>query len=110
MWPKNPFKLIQYYFYEEYQGTGISAIPTLASTVLPNPFTINVAIQLNVTEAGNHTFEVYNMAGQLVHTESRQLTPGQQTIVWDGQDVPQGVYFYNINAQSGIAKGKLIKQ
>ncbi len=101
-----------FYYYETYEdGTsGITTLPTLSSVVLPNPFTINVAIQLQVTEAGNHTFEVYNMAGQRVHTESRHLTPGPQTIVWDGQQVPQGVYFYKIHAQSGLASGKLVKQ
>ncbi len=100
------------YYYETYEdGTnGITTIPTLTSTVLPNPFTINVAIQVNATTNGNHTFEVYNMAGQRVHTESRHLTPGQQTIVWEGSDVPKGVYFYKINSASGVASGKLVKQ
>jgi len=50
------------------------------------------------------------MAGQRVHTESRHLAPGQQTIVWEGSDVPKGVYFYKINSQSGVASGKLVKQ
>ncbi len=101
-----------FYYYDTYEdGTsGITTLPTLSSMVLPNPFTINVAIQLEVTEAGSHTFEVYNMAGQRVHTESRHLAPGLQTIVWDGQQVPQGVYFYKINTQSGLASGRLIKQ
>lgn len=101
-----------FYYYDTYEdGTsGITTLPTLSSVVVPNPFTINVAIQLQVIEAGNHTFEVYNMAGQQVHTESRHLAPGPQTIVWDGQQVPQGVYFYKIHAQSGLASGKLVKQ
>jgi hypothetical protein len=102
----------KFYYYESYEdGTnGITTIPTLTSTVLPNPFTINVAIQVNATATGNHTFEVYNMAGQRVHSESRYFTPGAQTIVWEGGEVPKGVYFYKINSQSGVASGKLVKQ
>lgn len=107
---QNAFR--EFFYYEPYNnGTnGLSSIPTLSSTVLPNPFAINVAIQLNVAEAGNHTLEVYNLAGQRVHSESRHLVPGQQTLVWEGSEVPKGVYFYKINSQSGVASGKLVKQ
>ncbi len=99
------------YYYETYEeGTGITTIPTVLSIVSPNPFTQNVAIDLTVTEAGKHTFEVYNMAGQRIHIDSRHLAPGSQTIIWDGQEAPKGVYFYKVYSQSGLASGKLVKQ
>ncbi|CAN5334626.1 hypothetical protein BH09BAC1_BH09BAC1_25840 [soil metagenome] len=101
-----------YYYYETYEdgSNGITTIPTLSSTVMPNPFTINVAIQINVAQAGKYTFEVYNLSGQLVHHEERNLSTGEQTIIWEGNHAPKGVYFYKINSQGGISSGKLVKQ
>lgn len=107
---ENSYWGINYYETYEDGGNSITELPTLTSSVMPNPFIVNVSIQLNVTQAGNHTFEVYNITGQRVYTESRQLTIGQQTIVWDGQEAPTGVYFYKIFSQNGIASGKLVKQ
>ncbi|CAN5334542.1 hypothetical protein BH09BAC1_BH09BAC1_25830 [soil metagenome] len=100
------------FYYETYEdGTNsIVSINSLTSAVMPNPFTVNVAVQIKVAQAGNHTFEVYNIAGQLVHNEERNLSTGEQTIIWEGAEAPKGVYFYKINSASGVASGKLVKQ
>ncbi len=102
----------EYYYYEAYEdGTsGIGSTPTLLSSVMPNPFTINVAIQVVAEQAGEHTFEVYNVAGQLVHSQSQHWAAGQQTIVFDGQQLPKGMYYYRVGSQNGVASGKLVKQ
>ncbi|CAN5244127.1 T9SS type A sorting domain-containing protein [soil metagenome] len=105
------------YYYETYEdGTGIASYaPNIASNVAPNPFNNTVAINLTVTEAGNYSFEVYNLSGQRIFSEVRPLYIGEQQLLWNGQDlggtpVVTGMYFYTVSGAGQSAKGKLVKQ
>lgn len=83
--------------------TSVSApIPTefSVSQNFPNPFNAKTSINFALpTAADNATINIYNVAGQLVHTfDLGHVAAGYQTVVWDASDVASGIYFYKVSA------------
>ncbi len=63
----------------------------------PNPFNPATNIKFEVKEAGNVQIIVYNLAGQKVkQLVSDHYQPGEYHIIFNGEDLPTGAYFYEI--------------
>jgi len=65
----------------------------LSRHLYPNPFTDQLQIVLSVNKEGNFTFDIFDMQGQLVHRQRRDLPQGKnmQTSL-DLSSLPVGVY------------------
>ncbi|MBL7827337.1 MAG: T9SS type A sorting domain-containing protein [Saprospiraceae bacterium] len=72
----------------------------------PNPFSGETTISVETIEGGDYNFEVFNVVGQNVHTRAIRLEAGQNQIRFDGNDLPNGSYFYTI----GNKNGKIARQ
>ena len=69
----------------------------------PNPFNPTTNIQFTIPHAGDVTIRVYNMVGQQVaELVNDYRAMGTYNIVWNVENIPSGVYFYQI--QSGVFK------
>lgn len=70
----------------------------------PNPFNPSTMIQYQLPEAAHVTLQIYNIQGQLITTlVDEQQDAKMHQAMWDGTDmngelVPSGVYFYQIQA------------
>ncbi len=74
----------------------------------PNPFSGITNIKVNA-EAGDYDFQVFNMAGELVHNRSVYIA-GEQNIQFDGSRMEAGVYMYTLSNELGsITKRMVIK-
>lgn len=64
----------------------------------PNPFNDVTRIQYRLDETADVTFEVFDMAGKLVHSEDHGLVPAgiAQTFNFDRTGLSAGVYTYSI--------------
>ncbi|MCK5832166.1 T9SS type A sorting domain-containing protein [bacterium] len=99
--------------------TGIDENPKLPreyfiSQNTPNPFNATTAIQYGLPEEAEVRVDVTNLLGQRVATlvDERQ-SAGFKRLIWDGRDnvgheLPSGVYFYQIKANSFIDKKRAI--
>jgi hypothetical protein len=80
----------------------------------PNPFNPQTTISFRTTTAGPARLTVYNVLGRRVATLlDRYLTPGDQTVVWDGTDeaghqVASGVYLYLLQAGDAVESRKML--
>jgi hypothetical protein len=85
----------------------------------PNPGNPHTWLPYVLSSDGKVRIEIYNMAGQLIRTlELGSRRPGRYTsrnraAYWDGRDssgeqVPSGIYFYTLRAESFVATKKLI--
>ncbi len=66
----------------------------------PNPFNPSTVIRFTLPQQGLVKLNVYNILGervaQIINTE---LTAGTHEVVFNGQNLASGVYFYSINVQ-----------
>ena len=80
----------------------------------PNPFNSNTAIQYGLPEEAEVHIEVTNLLGQKIATlVDENQSAGYKRLVWDGRDdmgreMPSGVYFYSIRANSFSDKKRAI--
>ena len=76
----------------------------------PNPFNPSTQIRYNIGRDCYVTVKVYNSIGQevikIVNNEYK--TAGQYSIIFDGTNLPSGIYFYKIYAGSYSETKKMI--
>ncbi|MBK8551569.1 MAG: T9SS type A sorting domain-containing protein [Ignavibacteria bacterium] len=78
----------------------------------PNPFNPETVIRYSITESGFVVLKVYDVSGKVIQTllNERQVA-GTYSVKFDGNDLPNGVYFYELNTgiESVTKKMLLIK-
>ena len=76
-------------------SAGLSNDQLITNTVAiyPNPFSNTTNIEYYLNETARVNLNVYNSVGQKVATlVSQQQTAGKQTVLFDGNNLPQGIY------------------
>ncbi|MBK6680278.1 MAG: T9SS type A sorting domain-containing protein [Ignavibacteriales bacterium] len=63
----------------------------------PNPFNPSTSISYYLPESGIVKVSVYNIMGELVHSQQPEFVPqGQHIIKFEGSHLPSGVYILNV--------------
>jgi hypothetical protein len=78
----------------------------------PNPFNNSTIIKFRLADAGNIRLDIFNLLGQKIETLlSGTMSAGEHELVWNGNNVPSGIYFYRLVAgeKSTVKKMALIK-
>ena len=81
---------------------------------MPNPFNPKTSIAFNLTDAGDVTLEVYDVAGRRVATLiDRHMGAGTHVANWDGtasdgERAASGVYFYKLAAGDQKTSKKMV--
>ena len=67
------------------------------SNSYPNPFNPSTHIDFMLMESTNISLKVFNALGQEVKTlVNEEMIPGYYSRIFDGKDLPSGVYFYEL--------------
>jgi len=78
----------------------------------PNPFNATTIFEFAIPQAGQVSFELYNILGQKIRTlVDEQLSPGYKQVMWDGSNqrgetVASGVYFYKLKVGERFSEVK----
>lgn len=105
-----------------YDSLTNSIIPILYNSqyeneiVYPNPFQKETTISLNIPQNGNYSLKISGIQGNEVRSLliNQSISKGQYKLIWDGsnnynQELPSGVYIYNLLSQGKTIKsGKII--
>jgi len=76
----------------------------------PNPFDDKTTIRFNSPQMDVFSFEVYNVAGQLVRKELIQANMGINQIEFAKGDLPSGMYIYQLsNEKYNVRKRMIIR-
>lgn len=76
--------------------------------VVPNPFSQNANINLNLVNTQNVSVEIYSMTGELVSTTNYgELAAGQQVIPVSGDVLANGLYFVTVRLGESILTRKV---
>lgn len=75
----------------------------------PNPFNPTTTISFNLPKAEPTSLEVYNVLGQLVSAQQLGTLPaGEHQVVFDGERLSSGVYFYRVVTSEASKVRKMI--
>jgi|GEM_PF-7051273 len=75
----------------------------------PNPATSQVGIRFSLHHSQRVAVMVYDAQGRPVIEAKAQPKPaGEQTIEFNLQSLPAGVYYYTVQAESGVLAGKFL--
>jgi hypothetical protein len=74
----------------------------------PNPFTNETTITVESLMPGDFQFEVFDILGQRVHARVVSLDAGINEFTFDGGQLPNGSYFYNIGNRDGKVSRRLV--
>ncbi|MBK6911178.1 MAG: T9SS type A sorting domain-containing protein [bacterium] len=75
----------------------------------PNPFNPETTIEVEIAEDGPAELVVFDVLGQQVATPlNGNLTRGRYSVLFDGRDLPSGVYFYQLSAGSFVDQKKMV--
>jgi|GEM_PF-2327125 len=75
----------------------------------PNPFNPTTTIRFHLREQAHSTLSVYNARGELVETlVDGVMNAGTHEVLFHGQSLPSGVYFYQFLAGQTIRMKKMV--
>jgi len=86
-------------------------IPTsyFLSNNYPNPFNPTTKIQYSIPQTSNVVIKVYDILGSEIETLVNEEKPtGSYEITWYAENLPSGVYFYQLKAGEFISTKKMI--
>lgn len=101
------------YFWDNFQLNGVTAITDLEAVTdfqaSPNPTQGETLFQYNLKTAANVNLSVFDMNGKLVdRIISENQAAGAHQATWIANDLPNGIYFYNMLIDGATASGKII--
>lgn len=75
----------------------------------PNPFNPRTCISYQIPNEGFVSLKVYDAIGnEIITLVNEEKTPGTYEVIFDGSDLPSGVYFYCIKAGEFVQTKKLV--
>jgi subtilisin family serine protease len=77
--------------------------------VTPNPFINQTTISFYQEEEGSVKLTLFDIQGKMVFSKAKRFPEGVNKMVWNGDNVPNGIYFYNLKSNIGIGSGKIVK-
>lgn len=96
----------------------VTATPAYDATVVqeyrlhqnfPNPFNPETTIEVDLAETGLAELTVFDVLGQIVATPlSGNYARGRYSVLFDGRDLPSGVYFYQLRAGGFVDQKKMV--
>ncbi|HTX87727.1 MAG TPA: agmatine deiminase family protein [Bacteroidales bacterium] len=82
----------------------------MSATCFPNPFTQSATVSYVLTESGPVRITVLNNMGQeLLTLVNEEKAAGSYQVVFNGGDLPPGIYFYRITSGKTVLTKKMLK-
>jgi hypothetical protein len=82
----------------------------LTRNCFPNPFQRNTRIDFYSGISGSVTFEVYSILGRKVYHQQINAIKGENSLVFDGQGLPEGTYFYIFRSSGYKSTGIMVRK
>jgi hypothetical protein len=75
----------------------------------PNPFNPKTTIQYSISNGGLVSIKVYNVLGEeIASLVNRNQAPGFYEVIFDGNSLPSGIYYYQLMINDFIGTKKLV--
>ncbi len=77
-------------------------------SVFPNPFTNYTAIKYNLTNPQRVALTIFNHLGKQVDLIRQHQLAGKQSLTWQPQGLPPGMYYFTLQAGDQVSTGKMV--
>lgn len=75
----------------------------------PNPFNLTTSLEYTLLQPGNVRLAVYNLQGKMVSLLVNEYqSTGKYAATFDGNNLPSGVYYYQISSTDKFDTGKMM--
>lgn len=82
---------------------------SLLSQNIPNPFESSTEISYYLPKRGHATLTIYNASGCKIATlEDAMQNEGKQSVIFNAQNLPQGVYYYHLQTEGVSETRKMV--
>lgn len=82
--------------------------PIAVLSSFPNPTSGFTQIEVQAENSGMYEFRITDLAGKIVHIERIQIYSGENTINYDGNSLPAGMYIYSLSDGISTVSEKLV--
>lgn len=89
---------------------GYNNTSLMAGRSFPNPFRDNTRIDFYSGISGTVTFEVYSILGRKVYDQQITAVKGENSLVFNGQELPEGPYYYVFRSAGYKSTGIMIRK
>ncbi|MCP4632756.1 MAG: T9SS type A sorting domain-containing protein [candidate division Zixibacteria bacterium] len=73
----------------------------------PNPFNSSTVIKFISPFSSAINFKVFALSGREVHDSDHKISRGENSIHWDGEKLPSGIYYYKISGVDSRTVGRM---
>ncbi len=80
----------------------------LSVSAYPNPLTISTKVNFYSTKQQLIEFSVKNLVGKTVYNERINAKSGKNSILFDRNDLSNGMYIYSVQSDSEIVSKRLV--
>lgn len=75
----------------------------------PNPFNPSTRINFSIAEEGHYKLSIFNLLGEeLAVLVSEDMTPGNYNYTFNANNLPSGLYIYNLSGNGISLSGKMM--
>jgi len=75
----------------------------------PNPFSDFTFLEFELEEQQSVIFRIYDLNGKLMRQQTySQLGAGNRSITFEREDLPSGIYYYQLQTAEGVQRGRLL--
>jgi len=107
------FLLISSVSFSAAETAGNWVIPPtdISIRVSPNPFHDEVEFTFNLSRDGEVKLNILDVQGKVLKSVfDGNLSSGSHSLKWNGDNLPAGVYFYQLKTIDGVKTGKLVRR
>ncbi len=90
-------------------GVDEESIKKAAMTVFPNPFSEQLSISFVLSESMQVRIGIFNQQGVLLKTKQTQGNTGNNIFLFDGHDLPPGIFLLHLQTDQNIVTQKINK-
>ncbi len=91
---------------EEHMNTPVN---TILFGNYPNPFSTSTTIEYELKQPEKVTLTIYNYLGKQVEVIEANHPKGNQKVSWNAEGLPDGIYYFRLQAGEQVALGKILK-
>lgn len=77
--------------------------------IYPNPFKTSTTIEYELNQPEKVTLTIYDYLGKLIYQIDKNQIKGKQQLIWNADGLPDGIYYFKLQAGEQVANGKMVK-